>query len=396
MLTQGLSPFILLVYVSGGWDPTMVFDPKLESAYVSQESGATLALGPNSLPYVSHPQRPAVKKWIDTYGGNAAFINGVHVGSMEQSKAAQKMLSVVPPDKFRPVDWLTFYASNINPTLIAPYLVIDTPFYPGSLPSVSYPVTVNELRKIAVSTPVEAELIPDKIELLMDTYKKAEMTKFLSTVAEGTLDGDKVASLAAASLRYNPLSSALSKIIKELKPGEKESDFLVSGKVAVEMFAKSNSLCAAITHGKGSKWDTYTNHFATQSVLFESLFSELALIMAYAEAKGVLSSMVVVVLSDRGRSPKLNSAEGKGPWPYTSMLLWGPGIKPYSVSGQTDPALRGVPIDPVFGSAGGPNAVLIEPSHIFASLYLRYNLPAKLLIPDTKPLSSIIQMDSKI
>jgi hypothetical protein len=117
--------------------------------------------------------------------------------------------------------------------------------------------------------------------------------------------------------------------------------------------------------------------------------------MTYAATKGLLSSMVIVVLSDRGRSPKLNSADGKGPWPYTSMLLWGPGIKPASVSGQTDPALRGIPIDPVFGSAGGPNAILIEPGNIFASLFLRFNLPAKLLIPDIKPLSSLIQMDSK-
>lgn len=395
MITQTLTPFLLLVYASGGWDPTMVFDPKLESPYVSQELGATLAQGPNNMPYVHHPDRPGVKAWMDKYGDHAAFVNGVYVGSMEQSKAAQRMLSVTPPDKNYPVDWLAFYAANLNPTLVAPYLIMDTPHYPGHLPGVSYPVSLKEIQNLGTQTLPEAEKIPANVETLMEAYKKTEMTKFLGTVAEGSFDGDKAASLAAASLRYNPLTSALGKIIKDIKPAGTESDFLISGKVAVEMFAGSNSLCAAITHGKNGQWNTYADHFKTQSALYESLFSDLEKIMSYGETKGVLASMVIVVLSDRGRAPKLNEASGKGPWPYTSMVLWGPGIKPSAIAGKTDAALRGIPIDPVFGTEGGANAVLIEASNVFASLYLRYNLPSKLLIPDTKPLSSIIQMESK-
>ena len=56
--TPPVTPFILMVYCSGGWDPTMVFDDKAGSALVAQEPGAVAAVGAGNIPFVDHPARP--------------------------------------------------------------------------------------------------------------------------------------------------------------------------------------------------------------------------------------------------------------------------------------------------------------------------------------------------
>ena len=43
------APYLLVIYVSGGWDPTMVFDPKIGSSTVAQETGSSLVVRRNSL-----------------------------------------------------------------------------------------------------------------------------------------------------------------------------------------------------------------------------------------------------------------------------------------------------------------------------------------------------------
>src|SRR5690606_34978997 len=96
--------------------------------------------------------------------------------------------------------------------------------------------------------------------------------------------------------------------------------------------------------------------------------------------------------SERGRAPLLNSVGGKEAWPYTSVLLWGVSIKGGTVAGLTDATLRGMPIDPIFGgqsATGGP----LEMGNVVSGIYLKTNIPTKILLPDHKPLSPILLAD---
>lgn len=389
------NPFILLVLVPGGWDSSMVFDSKIDSPYVSIEEGSQNALGAKQIPYVDHPNRPSVKKWFDTYGGNASIVKGLYTGSLDRLEALEKSLSAVPPEKSRPVDWLTFYSANLNPTLLAPHFVIDSPYFPGHLGATVISTNFSQIRALEEEKIDENKVLPEKNRALIESFRKTELTKFMSNIGEGTLDGDKYSSLYAASIRHTVLQKSLKEIMVSLKSSKQCSDFCVSGKIAIEMFARGYSLAATISHKDPSYWETYENHFTRQSTQFESLFSDLLEIMDYSKSKEILSSTVIIVMSERGRAPRINAKYGKESWPYTSLLLWGPGIKPASIGGQTDAALRGIPIDPLFGSSAGANPVLLEPAHVFSGLFMRYNLPSKLLIPNIKPLSTIIEMETK-
>lgn len=385
------NPLILLILVPGGWDPTMVFDPKLDTPYVVHEENAEIRKGASDIPYVHHPDRPSVRKWFEDYGKNASIVNGIYVGSLDRLRASQRNLSAIPPNQKRPVDWLTFYAANLNPTLLAPHFVIDSPYFPGHLGASVYSMTLTKIKTIHSKKTDDQETMSDTTLNLIDQYRRTELNKFGSTIGDGTIDGDKYLSLFSSSLRHKKLEKAIKEIMDSLKNTESNSDFLISGKIGMEMLARSYSLCITISYKDPSHWETYEDHFKKQSSLFESLFSDLSKIMEYAEKKDILRSTLIVLMSDRGRSPRLNDRLGKNSWPYSSMLLWGPGIKSGSIGGKTDHFLRGIPIDPIFGNTDGANAVTLETAHVFSAIFTRFNLPVKLLIPDIKPLSTIIE-----
>jgi len=55
------------------------------------------------------------------------------------------------------------------------------------------------------------------------------------------------------------------------------------------------------------------------------------------------------VLSEMGRTPQLNSLDGKDHWPYTCAMVTGPGITGDRVVGGFDESYYGLTIDPDSG-----------------------------------------------
>jgi hypothetical protein len=105
-------------------------------------------------------------------------------------------------------------------------------------------------------------------------------------------------------------------------------------RVAVDALAKGVSRCVTIAYAgnEGQGWDTHANNDASQTVLWEGLFSGLVELMALLEstpgnsAVTLADETLVVVLSEMARTPNLNATNGKDHWPHTSALLIGPGI----------------------------------------------------------------------
>ncbi len=60
---------------------------------------------------------------------------------------------------------------------------------------------------------------------------------------------------------------------------------------------------------------------------------------------------IVVVLSEMGRTPYLNSDQGKDHWPYTSAMILGKGFEADRVIGEYDDVFYGRPVDPKTGVA---------------------------------------------
>jgi Protein of unknown function (DUF1501) len=106
-------------------------------------------------------------------------------------------------------------------------------------------------------------------------------------------------------------------------------DFGSRLQTAVAALAAGVCRCASV--GTDFVWDTHTDN-ALQSGLFEGFFAELErMLTTLATTPGpdgamLSESTVVVVASEMARTPAFNGTGGRDHWPYTSMLLLGPGV----------------------------------------------------------------------
>lgn len=107
-------------------------------------------------------------------------------------------------------------------------------------------------------------------------------------------------------------------------------------------------------------WDTHELN-ELQDVHFEDLFQNLNALMEDLDGREgsaggrLLDEVCVVVFSEMGRHPRLNTRLGKDHWTFTSAMLLGAGVRGGQVVGGLDERGLGQPIDLASGeaSAGG-------------------------------------------
>jgi uncharacterized protein (DUF1501 family) len=124
----------------------------------------------------------------------------------------------------------------------------------------------------------------------------------------------------------------------------------------------------------GDAWDTHWNHYPRMidQLLpgFDKAFSGLILDL---ERRGMLDDTLVVVLSDHGRTPKLNKANGGGRdhWSRVySTVLAGGGIARGNVVGASDK------------QAGDPIDRPVSPKDLLATMYHLLGIHPHTTIPD--------------
>lgn len=124
----------------------------------------------------------------------------------------------------------------------------------------------------------------------------------------------------------------------------------------------------------GDAWDTHWNHYPRMKDQlcpgFDKAFSGL---ITDLDRRGMLDDTLVVVLSDHGRTPKLNNAEGAGRdhWSRAySLAFAGGGIARGKVVGATD------------RHAGEPIERPVSPKDILATMYHLLGIHHHSMVPD--------------
>ena len=92
-------------------------------------------------------------------------------------------------------------------------------------------------------------------------------------------------------------------------------------------------------------------------------------------------------MSEMGRTPALNGAEGKDHWPYTSLMLIGPGVSGGRVLGATNAALVGQPIELSTGTPASSGSVL-TPAAVAAGLLSHLDVDPAEHFPGITPFSA--------
>ncbi len=336
----------VFVFNQGGWDPTHVFAPLFGNPNIDLEADAgTTTYG--NIPIVDHVERPSVSAFFAAQHERAVVLNGVHVRSLSHEICTELMLTGASSGA-RP-DWASRLADADAARFTLPHLVLGGPSMPGEL-----------------SSSVARTGLAGQLDGLLDGQLLAQGDQYAgrpNVVQERILDAymeRRSAARAAASLpetdarltdRYDAslLRAASLKDARfdmEFAPGDSA---LTQIDAAVDALSMGISRCVSIA-GPGN-WDTHTN-IQQQSTNFEGLFAGLNLLMARLESTPgtreptMADETVVVVLSEMGRTPRLNAAQGKDHWPHTSVLMVGPRLVGDRVVGGFDDLYYGRGVDP--------------------------------------------------
>lgn len=384
---------LLVVVAGGGWDTTYTFDPKPDSDLVDTGAGRELAFGDGRV-WVGD-DRPSVGTFFDRYGGLACVINGLNVPSVAHDSCMQRMLSG-SRDAARP-DIGAIVGHSLADTAPIPYLDVGGDARPGTLGSDSgYLGANNQLGALVFEDlaipPVDRRSWPR----VWSTDAERDLVRAYVTERAESVD-------ARVALGRNAARHA--SFLEGLDRGHALANFpgffgdLPSGRtiadqagVALAAFEQGLSRTAII--GSPESFDTHQDN-VDQVDLYESLFAGLLALMESLESTPgtdsatLLDETVVVVLSEMGRTPRLNGDAGKDHWPFTSTMVVGAGIRGDTIVGATSEALAALPIDL---DTGVPDeaGLIPESQHLHAALIELFGADPAGWFPDTDPLRAVL------
>ncbi|MDX1811053.1 MAG: DUF1501 domain-containing protein [Gammaproteobacteria bacterium] len=144
------------------------------------------------------------------------------------------------------------------------------------------------------------------------------------------------------------------------------------GRTALIAYAQGLT-AAANLHLSG--FDTHAKNDETQYPLLMDYLQAVDAILEEAAKLGVQDRIIVVMTSDFGRAPFFNEQDGKDHWPVSSVMLMGNSIEKINgnrIIGATTSQFRAIPLDPVslLPDINGNNAtaITLSPAHIHAAL----------------------------
>lgn len=119
-------------------------------------------------------------------------------------------------------------------------------------------------------------------------------------------------------------------------------------------------------------WDTHSNNFVQlKNVNLPYLDQTFDALMEDLEQRGLLDETLVVMMSDFGRTPRVNGAAGRDHWTSCySVLLAGAGIRGGTLCGASD------------GHAAYVKDRPIRPADICATIYHCLGIDPDLTVPD--------------
>lgn len=355
----------VFVFARGGWDTTRVFSPMVGVPGVETEPDA-VRVDQGDLAWVDHPDRPAVRNFFNTFGARAAVVDGLLVRSVNHT-ICERLVQTGSARPDRP-DWASILGSVAAADHALPTLVLDGPSNPGVLHRTTSIVgTSGQLQGLLdggafgrgdrpVSAP-EANL-----SARIDALVAAGAQRHLD--AQTDVGWRRVASAQVDALsRLDRLRVDAQEVVFDANSFDAQTD------VAVDLL--SANVARVVCIGMGG-FDTHADT-TTQTPMYNKLFTGLGRLMARLDrtpgrrGATMADETVVVVQSELGRTPYLNSSLGKDHWPYTAAMLLGPGLRGGVRIGGYDETLSGLPVDLASGVVTPSGAVLTS-EHLGATL----------------------------
>ncbi len=343
----------VFVFAPGGWDPTRVFAAEFDNSSVDLEAAAERGTAGN-IAFVDHPDRPSVRTFLEAWHARTVVLNGLMVRSIAHEICT--MITMTGTTSGLTPDWPAILAGADRDRYTLPHLVLGGPSFPGDLGvAVSRTGSAGQLENLLSGRSASLADVPTggpnaPAESILDRHL-ARRAAARAAGARSAIDRALTEQLAASVERATALKDL--RWVMDFTGGVDVAD---QAQVAIDALSLGVSRCVTLASaGAALGWDTHADNDNQQSPLWEALFTGLGQLMqALATAPGtsggtLADETVVVVLSEMGRTPRLNAFNGKDHWPYTSAMVVGPNLVGDRVIGGFDESFYGRNVDPLSG-----------------------------------------------
>lgn len=344
---EGERKFIFF-YAGGGWDVTSVFDPHFApdggpvDGVDMDDMAEPVEIG--GIRFTGGVDRPNVTRYFERWGQRTCLLNGIDAHSVGHDSGMQFMLTGTSASSYP--DWPTLIAGRAKADYPLPHVVFSGPSFGGTYASAVVRAGGGALLDLLDGSIVgqsdrPAPVFQTPADSMMDAYVHRRVAQFAAGRRGGGAE-------RAAALQGN-LERDMELEGRRFEAGLTDLGATVLDQAvkAAEMFRLGLSRCAMIQIDGG--YDTHGT--PSQAAMFDAWFEALDGLMEHMartpgyHAERLIDEVVLVGMSEFGRTPKYNGGNGRDHWPFGSVFLAGSGVAGDQRVGQTDDALVSMPID---------------------------------------------------
>jgi uncharacterized protein (DUF1501 family) len=351
---------LVLILAAGGWDVSHVLDPKTADDTVDGPVGDDEYLGEiGGLPLQLNPaRRPWVSQYFENWASHTAILNGVSVGTLSHGRSLARVLSGRVDD--RSPDIAALIGSDDGGR---PLGTVDLSGYGRFGPHASTCARWGQQGQARLLLDPNAHVVSPDSTVSYPLWPPIEADRgAVDTWLRGRagLLSDSRPQTAARVLAWQQ-SMDRATALRQAGPGLTSGlpwGWSASAQADVDLVVEllRRDACRAVVASTRQLWDTHARLDA-QHNSWNLTFFALDQMLSKLAANDLLEQTTVLVVSELGRTPRVNGQGGKDHWPWTSCLVAGGGVLGGQVLGGTDHELRGLMVDPISGQvdvSGGP------------------------------------------
>lgn len=356
--------FWIFVNAGGGWDPTLLCDPKGRAneeaidpvnMYFEDE-----ILTAGNIEYAPIGYNDV---FFQKYYQDLLIINGIDMQTNGHDSGSRNTWSGRLAEGYPSLPALI--AANFGPELPMSYLSFGGYDATAGLVARTRAGNVNALGRIAYPERVD----PNDADNRFHSVKAEELIEQARTgrhdvqLASALLPAENraMSAMFTAATGANEL-----KLLQQYLPTELANDNEIRRQAQVALAAYRAGICISVNLNTGG-FDTHGDHDNQHIARMQSLLEGVDAVFEEAALQQVADNIIVVVGSDFGRTPHYNDTNGKDHWSVTSMMLMGKGIGGNRVIGGTTADFQPRSINPS-SLALDDGGVRIEPQHVHYEL----------------------------
>jgi uncharacterized protein (DUF1501 family) len=377
---------LMVVLNFGGWDTTYALDPKPGLTTIDAPEGEVRRFG--DLEIFDHPSRPEVATFFERWAPITSIVHGVQVRSFVHTDCVKRILTGSASETTPDIGAIAAY--ELGRSLPVPYLALGTQARSGPLASITGRTgTTNQLS--ALVDPEQAYANPrtfrpdpgleatDEESAFVRSYLEASAGRVQAIRGQHGYNRRRIEDFVGSLAR----AETLSRFARDgASLGERSYTPQLAAQVPLAVRAMKEGLShTALLEMTG--WDTHQNN-AQQGMFNQALFGSLHMLLSELEANALLDETMVLVLSEMGRTPKLNGDMGKDHWPVTSSMLIGAGVRGGRTFGGTNDELNALSVDLETGEVDATGSQL-QTENLLAGILESLGIDPEPHIPGADP-----------